>query len=283
MKASHKKAKKQTTKSTAKRKASWISKHKTLANLPNNARFYVLLFSFGLSVLIASWLRLQIPGDQLFYIRTQQVFGFVSLFYWYLALLASPLSKVVSKEGKMKYWLFARRAIGVSAFYFALLHAAVAFWGQIGGMRGFGLLPERFQWSLSFGAAGVFVLLLMAATSFDKVIAFMTFRRWKWLHRVGYIAGVLTLLHVWMIATHVVYFGVWITLYAMLVLLLGLEAVRIAGVLSKKHKALRDKEALVMVAIWTVGTVLLLAVPHLIKNYHQERHGGANSAGHGSE
>lgn len=267
----------------ARKKPKRQPKHETLVNLPSNLRFYVLTSAIILSIAIACWLRLHIPSDQLFYIRTQQVFGFVALMYWYVALVLSPLSKIFGKRGTMGYLLFSRRAIGVSAAYFAFMHAAVAFWGQMGGSKGLQFLPERFQWSLAFGLFGLIVLALMAVTSFDKVVKYMTFRRWKWLHRVGYIAGILVLLHVWMIATHVGYFAVQWSLAVMLIVLSWLEAFRVSLALGKKYKSLKGKEEAVIFLIWGLCLLAIFSTPRLVKNYHQERHGANHGAEHQHE
>ena len=132
---------------------------KTIQNLPDNSRFYVLVFSVLLSIFVLCLLRVQISGDQLFSIRAGQAFGYISAVHLYLALVVSPLKKVV---GGGRRWVqnleFSRRAIGVSAAYFAFLHAAVALWGQIGGFGGLTLLPERFVWSLAFGVIALVVL-----------------------------------------------------------------------------------------------------------------------------
>jgi len=42
----------------------------------------------------------------------------------------------------------------------------------------------------------------MASTSFDKVVAFLGPARWKNLHRLIYLAGVLIILHVYLIGPH---------------------------------------------------------------------------------
>jgi DMSO/TMAO reductase YedYZ heme-binding membrane subunit len=86
---------------------------------------YSLLISLG----VTAWLRLQISSDQLYYIRLEQVFGFIGLAFLYIALIISPLSLLFKQNQGVKYMLFARRAIGVSAAYFAVLHASVALWG----------------------------------------------------------------------------------------------------------------------------------------------------------
>ncbi len=258
----------------------FLTKHKTLAGLPDNSRFYILVFSVLLSVALASWIRSAVPGDQLFYIRTEQAYGWVSLIFWYIAVMVSPLGYVFGKgRGVIKQLTFARRAIGVSAAYFACLHFAVSLWGQIGGLAGLGLLPDRYKWSLGFGAVALAVLVLMAATSFDKVVSYMTFRRWKLLHRLVYGAGILVILHVWMIGTHVAYDGIKIAAFVALVIFFGLESYRVAGTIAKRYERLKRKEYLtaLFIGLWLAWVLLLVSLPGLVKNYHSENHSQQHS------
>lgn len=244
---------------------------KTLSNLFANPRFYILVSAVALSLLIPSYLRLQIPSDQLFYIRVEQIFGYTCVLLWYVALLISPLHKRLGGRFGIGYLVFARRAIGVSAGYFALLHVIITFLGQMDGFRGLLLLPDRFLWALGLGSVSLVILLLMALTSFDRVIAYMTYRRWKWLHRLGYIGGICVLLHMWMIGTHLSYLTFKSIIFVMLVTLVGFESLRIAENLVKKYPKVRQKKTLISVLLLLVVTGVLLVLPQLIDpsaNHH---------------
>ncbi len=233
--------------------------------------------SILLSVLVVCGLRLTIVGDKLFYIRSEQIFGFLSLFYWYAALIISPLNKVAKGQKWLPHVIFARRAIGVSAAYFALLHVSISLWGQLGGVGGLNLLPGRFIWALGFGFVALIVLLIMASTSLDKVISFMTFRRWKWLHRTGYAAGILVLLHIWIIGTHMGYSIFKIIFFVMLSVLFGLEALRVARSLASRFPKLTFNPFILAVCVWILLSGALLVVPRSIETFHS-RHaaGGAH-------
>jgi methionine sulfoxide reductase heme-binding subunit len=237
--------------------------------LLNNSRFYILASTVLFSVAVAAWLRLQISTDQLYYIRLQQAYGLLCMLYWYVALVISPLGYVIGKQ-RMGYIEFARRAIGVSAAYFAVLHMLVALLGQLGGINEIALLPSLFKWSLLGGFIAVIVLLLLAATSFDTVIKYMTFPRWKWLHRLVYGAGILAVLHVWTIGTHVAYSGVQIMAFVALALLSGLETFRVTTLLARKHSELQSRGSftLFFVSVWSFWLVLVLALPTMVQNYH---------------
>lgn len=237
-------------------------------SLFHNLRFYILAVSVLLSIGVFAYLRLTIPGDQLLYIRTQQVYGLLSIACLYTALLVSPLGFAIGKQ-RVAHLAFSRRAIGVSAFYFALLHTGIALWGQLGGLSEIAFLPSFFQLALAGGFVALIVLCLMAATSFDWTVKRMTFRRWKWLHRLVYIAGLLVLLHVWMIGTHMAYTGVQLAALAALVVLFGLELYRFVKTTNDKYLKLEKLEATTLfVSLLIMVFALLLSTPLLVKNYH---------------
>lgn len=250
-------------------------------SLLNNSRFYILCGSLLVSGIVFAWLRIAITNDQLFYIRTQQIFGLLCIVFWYGAMIISPLGYVIGKQ-RMKHVEFARRAIGVSAFYFAALHSGVALWAQLGGPAQLQYLPELFRWSLIAGAGGLIILGVMAATSFNAVVNYMTPKRWKVLHRFVYAAGILVIIHIWSIGTHMAYTGVQIAAFVALVALLGLEFYRLAKVLNDKYFHLGKAEAVtIFITMWALGAALVLAIPSLIQNYHSahESHSSLRSKG----
>lgn len=247
--------------------------------LLDNSRFYILGFSLLISLVVFAWLRLLIPADQLYYIRVQQVFGLLCIVYWYCALLISPLGYFVGKN-RIKRLEYARRAIGVSAFYFALLHGIVALWGQLGGLTQVQYLPELFKWSLAGGGVALLVLGVMALTSFDKVVRYMTFRRWKSLHRFVYGGGILAIVHIWSVGTHLAYTGVQLAAFIGLVVLVGLEMYRIAVNANKKYLHLDHPETIALfIAGWAVMSALIFMIPLVVENYHS-RHSDHASQSH---
>lgn len=228
--------------------------------------------SILLSFMVIATMRALITADQLFYIRTQQVFGTLTMMYWFVALSISPLGYVFGKE-RLEKLAFARRAIGVSAAYFACLHAAIALWGQLGGPARLGQLPDFFIGSLTAGAVGLVILILMASTSFDKVIKFMTFRRWKWLHRLGYLGFTLVLIHIWTVGTHLSYGYVQIIAVFLLGTLAALESNRLVRIWNQKWKLLSPTEAFATtMSLWIVLLGLIFAIPILFDNYHAAHH-----------
>lgn len=239
-----------------------------IRSLLDNSRFYFLVFSFLLSVCIVAYFRIQILDNQLYIIRIQQVYGFISILLIYLALIISPLGYVIGKQ-RMRQLEFLRRAIGVSAFYFALLHSSIAFWGQLGGFSKLGYLPSVFITSLVYATISLAIFAVLAVTSFDKVVSLFTYRWWKWLHRLVYVGLLLIIVHVWAIGTHVGYDFVTYGGFILLSLLGILESIRTVKNLQKSYPQLHRYALLSIFAILsTVIVVAIYKIPNLIENYH---------------
>lgn len=220
------------------------SNHMTLSfawlrTLLANSRFWILAISITASVNIAGFIQLQIATGSLQTIRIEQVFGFVSLFLLYLAIIISPLTKVFPKiPGKEKI-IHARRAIGVSAFYYAALHIYITFFEQLNGFSGIRYLTSTYDWSLLLGLFTFGILFIMAATSFDWIVAKLSYKYWKRMHRLVYAASIALLGHVLLIGPHfddgLTFLGLLI--YVLAAVLLVLEILRIRIVLKERHRA----------------------------------------------
>ncbi|HVV25711.1 MAG TPA: ferric reductase-like transmembrane domain-containing protein [Candidatus Saccharimonadales bacterium] len=167
-----------------------------------NSRFWILAAAVTLSVNIAGFVQLLVPAGSLQMIRIEQIYGFVALLLLYTAILASPLTKVFPRLPGKDAYLHARRAIGVSAFYYAFLHGYITFFKQLGGFGGLKYLNQTYGVSLLAGAFAFGVLLIMAGTSFDWVVDRMGYKHWKLLHRLVYLASLAVLLHVILIGPH---------------------------------------------------------------------------------
>lgn len=226
-------------------------------NLLNNNRFYVLVFSFLLSIFVTCWLRLRVMDDQLYYIQLAQSFGFLSIACLYMTLIISPVQKIIGKPDWMENVIFARRAIGVSAAYFALLHAGIALQAELGGFGGLALLPDRFVWPLILGIAALVVFCILACISLDKMVVFLGYRRWKWIQRSVYVCGILIIIHVWAIGVHLGPGVIRNVCLAALVVLFGLESWRAVSFLAERWHWRKTIKPLLFLALWFL-TVLLL-------------------------
>lgn len=199
----------------------------------SNIRFYILLFSFLLS-LIEYWYAAGVAPNQFDRISLLvTIYAYTAVLYLYIALLCGPLTKIFQQLPFRPQYVKARRALGVSAFYFAILHAWNAFFNLLGGFQIVPLLDPEYQVALLLSTTALFILSLMAATSFDYMVKKLTFPVWKKLHQFVYIAAFFIVLHVMLIgSTFEGYFFIRVLFFVGVVILVGLHAVG----LWKKHK-----------------------------------------------
>ncbi len=253
-------------------------------SLWTNNRFWLLVTSVLIAITTAVSVWSLVPSGDLRIIRTEQTYGLIGIIFLYAALLATPLTKLFpNMKGKSEY-LHVRRAIGVSAFFFSLLHASLAFIGQLGGINGIGFLTSRYNLALILGLIALIILMAMAVTSFDIVIEKMGFPRWKKLHRLIYVASVALMIHIVMLGTHFAYGSsliAQITLGAVL-FLLGLEAIRSDRWFRKRFPRLQNYGVASMVVL---SFVVLAAGFSIGKNNRVEpanvrAHGGHGTGGH---
>ncbi len=153
---------------------------------------YVRWLIFGSSVIVAivAYLLVQstFEGQSLRTIRTTEVFALLAVSYLYLALLKSPLYTVFpTLPGKILYHR-ARKALGLSAFLFALLHASFAFFGLLGGFEGLGFLSGKYILAISLSFSALVILTVLAITSYEPFIRRLG-KKWKIIHRFVYLAG----------------------------------------------------------------------------------------------
>lgn len=191
----------------------------------SNIRFYVLLFSFFLSV-VAYWYIFYIVGNQFDRVSLLvTTYAYTALLYLYIALLCGPLTKIFQQLPLRAQYVKARRAIGVSAFYFALLHSWNAFFNSLGGFEVVPFLDLRYQLALLLSSIALFILSLMAATSFDYMVKKLTFPVWKKLHQFVYLAAFFIVMHVMLIGT---YFNgnlfIRVLFFVGIIILVGLHA-----------------------------------------------------------
>ena len=193
-----------------------------------NSRFWILAIGFVLSINSAGFVQLLVPSGSVQTIRIEQLYGFASLIFLYLAMIMSPLFKVFPRIPYKATWIHARRAIGVLAWYYALLHVYITFFYQLDGFQGVTHLNRAYELSVLSGAFACLVLTVMAVTSFDGAVRLLRFRNWKVLHRTVYIAGFAILLHVLILGPNYARIDVIsATTGIALIVLLVLESMRI--------------------------------------------------------
>jgi DMSO/TMAO reductase YedYZ heme-binding membrane subunit len=205
-----------------------------------NNRFYVLLASGIFSLGVYWWVIATVSQGSSQINSFTQIYSLTSVALLYLSLLAGPLCFTLPHLPFGKQYLHARRALGVAAFYFALLHASFAFFGELGGFEGLAYLGNTYLIDVTLGFLALIILYLLAITSFDFVIQNLTFPRWKRLHRFIYVAGFFILVHALMLGSHFSTLSDFIPqiFFCALAILLFLEALRIDSFLEKHYKHL---------------------------------------------
>lgn len=175
------------------------------------------------------------PSADLQKIRLTQIYAFTATIYIYLALLVSPLYSAFPSLPIRGIYTKARRALGVSGFVFAAMHAMIAFNFLIGGITRLPFLTPRYLLALVFSSVALLILALMAATSFDRAQRYLG-KYWKMLHRFVYLASLLIVIHALMLGTHFITLSSLVpqVFIVALIFLLILESFRFNKYLSGK-------------------------------------------------
>lgn len=205
-----------------------------MKNLFKNVRFYVLIFSVILSAGIYLVASLLFSGT-LVTIRVTESYALVAVIYLYFTLLAGPFCYTFRWFPYRGTYLKARRALGVSVFYFGFLHAMFAFFGLLGGFSGLLFLGNTYLTAITLSFISLSIFFILSLTSSDYMVNKLTFPRWKFLHRFVYLAGIFVLIHALMLGSHFSNLSGFIpqTFFFMLVFLLLLEAPRFDKLLNR--------------------------------------------------
>ncbi len=163
-------------------------------------RIYIALITVLITLEVWWWAATLFGGTQLEIIRTQEVYAWLSVLYLTLALLVSPVAKLFPKIPGKSIIYDSRRALGISAAWFAALHMLITYFKQFGGINPL-QLPATYQRSMLLGVIALAILIAMAATSVNAIM-----KKWGvwWfrLHRLVYAAIILVLVHAFMIGAH---------------------------------------------------------------------------------
>lgn len=149
-----------------------------------------------------------------------------ALRWLWLTLAVSPLRDVASLPSLLRL----RRALGVTAFVYALLHFLSYAWLDKG------LAIDDIARDIvkrNFILVGMLALLLMtplALTSFNRAIKAMGGRRWQMLHRLVYLVALLGLLHFYWKKSAKNDVGEVMVYAVILAVLLGWRAMRRGGI-----------------------------------------------------
>jgi sulfoxide reductase heme-binding subunit YedZ len=179
------------------------------------------LESYGLlAALLAvpwAWLALGYLTGRRFYGEIVHASGDWAIWCLMAALAVSPLRRLFPHQAWTAWLLPRRRYLGVAAFAYALLHAAVYVLRQRELPV---ILAEALEAGLLTGWLAFAIFVPLALTSNDGSVRRLG-RGWKRLHRAVYAAAVLSFAHWILVAFDPT------TAYVHLAVLAGLEAVRL--------------------------------------------------------
>jgi sulfoxide reductase heme-binding subunit YedZ len=121
--------------------------------------------------------------------------GQIAIWMLFAVLALTPLKTLFPRSRIVNTLNRHRRAIGVSAFIYAALHVTEHFFYE-GGLAGY--VKNIRQPFFLTGTVGIIVLMLLALSSNNFSVRRLGYHRWKWLHRLVYLA---TLVLAWHVAT----------------------------------------------------------------------------------
>ncbi len=234
----------------------------------NGCMKYIRPIIFGIAGIVAlgAWLYCAsiYPVGTIRDIPLEEFYGLTSLVLLYIALLATPLYAAAPNIPGKSLYFKARRAIGVSAFGFALLHAAISLFGLLQGFQGLSFLDHRYSVSLLWGLIALVILLLLALTSFDAAIAWMG-PWWKRLQRLAYVAAIASLIHVVITGSH--YTDLSRTIpsvsFILLIILLVLESMSLDRYLTERYMPQARRFGFVFVVLFAL--LILLSYTYVLE------------------
>jgi DMSO/TMAO reductase YedYZ heme-binding membrane subunit len=205
-----------------------------------------------------------IKSEELKYIRLSQIYSLTGLSLLYITLLISPLFAAIPNFPFKPYIIKARKGLGVSAFFFALLHGITSFFKLLGGFQGIPFLNQDYIQAILLSTTALIILAIMAITSIHFFIEKLG-KWWKRLHRLVYLAGILILIHALMLGTHFANLSTTIpqiTLVALIVLIL-LEFIRIDRYLTSKYSQLPPFVSTITLSTLASLLVIIYGTPYL--------------------
>jgi len=121
--------------------------------------------------------------------------GMLTLVFLIITLAVTPLRKITGANWLVKF----RRIVGLFAFFYGATHLITYLWfdrffnvrsivGDV-GQRPF----------IAIGMMAFFLMVPLAVTSTDKMVKRLGGKLWIKLHRLVYVAGVLGVIHYWML------------------------------------------------------------------------------------
>ncbi len=161
-------------------------------------RQHLKLFIVGGAFLLSLGVNYYLTANESSFLSTIRIVqwdGFISVLYLFLSMFAGPFYRVFPNAPAKQIYKESLGGLGISCFYFALLHSVIGFYGLFAGFEGLKFLSASYLLSTVLGALALLILALLAGTSFDFARAKLG-QNWKKLHQLVYLAAVLTVVHI---------------------------------------------------------------------------------------
>jgi methionine sulfoxide reductase heme-binding subunit len=156
----------------------------------------LLLFINGLvplALLLWDYYRKQVGANPLeFLTRTT---GMLTLVFLMITLALTPVRKITGLNWIVKF----RRMVGLYAFFYGTLHLLTYLWfDRFFNLRSIaGDIAQRPF--IAIGMSAFFLMVPLAITSTNKMVKRLGGKRWALLHKLVYVAGVLGVVHYWIL------------------------------------------------------------------------------------
>lgn len=225
-------------------------------------RLYIAI-GIGMATLeIWWWSHAAFGSGELATIRLQETYAWFSVGLLATALAIGPLTKLVPELPGKPLLFDARRLLGIGAAWFASLHMFIAYASQFQFANPL-TLAGSYRSAFALGIGALTILLAMAFTSFDAALKGMGVW-WFRLHRLVYAAGLLALVHIFMIGVHATTIR---TLGTLGIIALALITLHVCAVLRQTKKASKWQVITIVLTIITLGLVMNYGVQqYLTKN-----------------
>jgi hypothetical protein len=219
-------------------------------------KYRLRAWALGAAYLVLGLLLVWQHGDtgDLRTIRLVEWFALGAAGFLYLTLLVGPLYKIFPNLSGKGSLLASRGGFGDSALVLALAHASLAFWGLLGGFKGWIFLGADYKTATLFSLATLIIMCVLFGISVGN-LAQKVFTRYPWFGKIGYVAGLFICIHALLIGSHFrgeqgTLFIIGFILVAFLAMLL---AVQVDTYLAARWKLQRFMGALLII-VFALGT-----------------------------
>lgn len=166
-----------------------------------NGRWLVIVIAFLISFAEYNWVISTTVTISIQTVKLTEIFALTAITFLYLALLAEPFCNTFKHFTFKKKYLEMRGGLVIATFYFGLLHASFAFFGELGGFPGLSFLNSKFLTAITFSFTALIILFLLVLSSSDIISLKFKFLKWKILPKLLYVAGIFVLIHALMLGT----------------------------------------------------------------------------------